>query len=396
MNSSHTSYRRNAVSLWSVIFRLEGNILCAVLPLCILNCTLLWLVAHYRERFKIGFSPTGHGLLTLLVSFLVISKVNLAYDRYRSVREHAGRGCMALRELVQIAMVISNTKLDYNDYPDVSGHANDREKEIRQWRLECIEKVKELLHVTVRVLQDQLLAKHFAYNKPLKAPSIATSRSSDSGITGYYSESRNDDEAKDLDPMLCMQSLRLHLYCPAVVEFEMLEKVNLVNKLHEYTSCYNSLLSLASTQLPFPLVQMGRAFLLIWTFTIPLVVLEGPFSTSTLWSAQAFLFFLTYGFIGLELVSIKLSDPFGKGRDDVPLSGIRDATIIGIENDWKDMATIQTTISERRWKYARQKGGGHQRQLPSNPLEQANSSQDHYNPPNCGYLSMTAADADLG
>ncbi len=78
MASQYYSYRTNAVSLCCVIFRLEGNIMFAVLPLCILNFVLLALVEYFRERYKFAFSPQGHGFLTLLVSFLVISKVNLA------------------------------------------------------------------------------------------------------------------------------------------------------------------------------------------------------------------------------------------------------------------------------------------------------------------------------
>eukprot|EP00536_Pseudo-nitzschia_multiseries_P012060 jgi/Psemu1/308742/fgenesh1_kg.441_\ len=250
------------------------------------------------------------------------------------------------------------------------------------------------MNAHVYVLQDRLLAKHFAYNKPLKAPSISSSSSNDSGITGYCSDPHSEDELKEIDPMQHIQSLRLHLYCPYGVELEMLEKVNLVNKLHEYTSSYTSLLTLASTQLPFPLVQMGRAFLLIWTFTIPLVLLEGPFQS--MYSAQAFLFFLTYGFIGLELVSIKLSDPFGKGRDDVPLSGIRDAAIIGIENDFKEMVAIQATVNDRRWKFARQKQSNHQRQVQMYPSEHTDNSQEHHGGPNFGYHHMAGADVDLG
>lgn len=60
--------------------------------------------------------------------------------------------------------------------------------------------------------------------------------------------------------------------------------------------------------IPFPWLQMARTFLFIWTFTIPLV-LRGV--TQEIWSATAFVFFLTYGLIGLELVSMKMLDPFG-------------------------------------------------------------------------------------
>ncbi|VEU40908.1 unnamed protein product [Pseudo-nitzschia multistriata] len=391
MSFRQTSYRRSAVSLWKVIFRLEGNIMFAVLPLCVINCLLLALVSYSREKFRLGFSPNGHGLLTLLVSFLVVSKVNLAYDRYRAVREYAGRGSTLLRELIQMAMAISIAHSNNNI------ENSEREKELRQWRLECVEKVKELLNSSVCVLQDRSLAKHFAYNKPVtkSGPSILTSSSSyDSRTVDLNGGSRDEDaETMLLDPLLQIQSLRLHLYCTPAMGFELLERVHLTNKLQEYATCYTSLLTLASTQLPFPLVQMGRAFLLIWTFSMPLVLLEGPFSD--MWSAQTFLFFLTYGFIGLELVSIKLSDPFGSGRDDVPISGIRDAAIQGIDNDLREIAGMQATISERRLKFSRQTIRQRRHQSHAQETEAGDCQDHHHDDQNYGYHAMAGADNDI-
>ena len=128
---------------------------------------------------------------------------------------------------------------------------------------------------------------------------------------------------------------------------------------------------------------------------MPLVLLEGPFSD--MWSAQAFLFFLTYGFIGLELVSIKLSDPFGNGRDDVQLSNIRDAAIVGIENDLKEIPMIQATISERRLRFSQQKKNQQQQQQQQlHPHEQADKVQDHHDQNSYAYHAMTGTDVHLG
>jgi predicted membrane chloride channel (bestrophin family) len=328
----------------------------AVLPLCVVNCLLLALVGYVRSHYHFEFSPNGHGLLTLLVSFLVISKVNLAFDRYKAVRMYTGQGAIVLRELIQMVIAISNrtttTGSSYDGYTNNnhagSLHAGDRERELRHWRLECVAKVTEILDASVCVLQNRSVAKHFAFNKDLDT-TIPIRKQRDFGS----SDSTVDGEWSVSDPLTLIQSLRLHLYCTPGLGLELLERVHLVNKLQEYTSCYTHMLNLASTPLPFPLVQMGRAFLLIWTFSMPLVLLDGPFSS--MWAAQAFLFFLTYGFIGLELVCIKLSDPFGNGRDDVQIWGIREAAIVGIENDLKEMATIQVTISERRLRFSQQK-----------------------------------------
>ena len=373
----YSSYRRNAVSLWSVIFRLEGNIMFAVLPLCILNCLLLALVGYFREKYKFALDPEGHGFLTLLVSFLVISKVNLAYDRYKAVRRYAGLGSTALRELIQMAIAVTNRAADNEDNID-SDHAIEREKELRHWRLECVEKVTDILDASVCVLQDRSLANHFAYNRALKTPPVTNNSKIKHGVSD--SEAFVDEETFVSDPLTLIQSMRLHIYCTPGLGFELLERVHLVNKLQEYTSCYTHLLGMASTPLPFPLVQMGRAFLLIWTFSMPLVLLDGPFTD--MWGAMAFLFFLTYGFIGLELVSIKLSDPFGKSRDDIPISGLRDAAILGIEKDMKEVTSMQATISERRQRFSQQKMKAKNQPRPHSQLLSGATTEDHgeYNP----------------
>jgi len=403
------SYRSSAVSLWNILFRLEGNILVAVLPFCIVNCLLLWWVSTL-ENF--GFSPTGHGLLTLLVSFLVIQKVNIAYDRFTAVRYYAGHGAIVLRELIQMAIVISMSAANNSrqqqqqqhnnttttnrdgsyintDTTNNNDNDNDLEKELRYWRLECVAKCTEIFECSIQVYQDQNLSKHFARNKPyLIDPNSQKLR--DNNNNNNNDNDDDDDETLLIsqDPMIHIQALRLHVYCASDLGLQLLERLNLASKLNEYTTTYNHLLTLSSTPLPFSLVQMGRAFLLVWTFSMPLVLLEGPFTS--FWAAQAFLFFLTYGFIGLELASIKLSDPFGDSRDDVQLKKIRDALIHGIENDLKQIPNQTTTISARRLLFSQQKQQKRRtttttrnRQKPQQQQQQHNSAghekDDHNN-----------------
>ena len=91
MSFSVSSFRGTTKNLFSVVFEREGNVFFAVLPYCAVNCALLAGVAYLDKLdLSLGFSPTGHGLMTLLVSFLVISKVNLTYERFRVARHSVG------------------------------------------------------------------------------------------------------------------------------------------------------------------------------------------------------------------------------------------------------------------------------------------------------------------
>ena len=194
---------------------------------------LLGLVAFLKEKqgFPFSFSPTGHGLLTLLVSFLVVQKVNLAYDRFRAVRKNAADTFLKLRELMQLVIAISSSS-DYtnpnNNYePSTAAAAEkgkkdvgnkntstkfeqDREKELRYWRLECVSKVSTLMDCTVRTVKDRRLACYFARNTP---------------INGSISSGEYEPDVSALDPLEHAQSLRMHVYCTSDLGIYLLERV---------------------------------------------------------------------------------------------------------------------------------------------------------------------------
>jgi predicted membrane chloride channel (bestrophin family) len=65
---------------------------------------------------------------------------------------------------------------------------------------------------------------------------------------------------------------------------------------------------------------MGRAFLFLWVFTMPLVLVK---VVDGFVSACIFLFFLTYGFVGMELVAMQLLNPFGDGKIQIQLQSTK-------------------------------------------------------------------------
>ena len=137
------------------------------------------------------------------------------------------------------------------------------------------------------------------------------------------------------DTMVYAQALRSHLYNAQIAEdqnndLQLLERIKLVDMLNEFIVHFRNLLKLASTPLPFPLLQMGRTFLFLWTFSIPFV-LRGVVEER--YTAMVFVFFLTYGFIGLELVAMKLVDPFGDGVNDLNVTGMREVRVFFVVLD---------------------------------------------------------------
>jgi predicted membrane chloride channel (bestrophin family) len=70
-----------------------------------------------------------------------------------------------------------------------------------------------------------------------------------------------------------------------------------------------------TTPVPFPLIQMTRTIVLIYVYSLPLVFLKDD-AVSLMWEHCVVVFLLSYGFLGLELVSIELDDPFGNDDND--------------------------------------------------------------------------------
>ena len=269
----------------------------------------------HKEGICIAFNPSGHALMTLIVSFLVINKVNVAYERYMQSRHALGRAFSSCRQLVQIALLYTE-------------HLVPVDKTV-SWRYETVTRIVNLLESTTQVIQD---SRHVNYL------------------------SRNDDlqpYAADDDPLVHVEALRFHLFninrivqketkettknisddAEAITCLDLYERMRLTDPLNGFVKNYDNLLKCVSTPLPFQLVQMSRTFLFLWTFSIPLVM-RG--FVEEMYSAMAFVFFLTYGFIGLELVSTGLMNSFADdGCTRLDVNGMKEATIIGIQKDMR-------------------------------------------------------------
>jgi predicted membrane chloride channel (bestrophin family) len=252
--------------------------------------------------------------MSLLIAYLGVSKVNLAYERYMTAQISTGHALMILRELNQLALTLTE---------NCSGEEAD------EWRSTTHQSIIQLIHETVATLRDGSHAALLARNVDRMNSNLGAT-----AVTGLD------------DPMVLIHALRSHLYHDSMIlsnkadeQLQLLERCKMVDLLHEFVMSYRNLLRIASTPLPFALVQMGRTFIFIWVVTIPFVLSGGDFLQQYP-SAFSFVILLTYGFLGLEFVSRMLSNPFGDEiRNDLNIKGMGAAAIIGIENDsrsWKE------------------------------------------------------------
>ena len=345
----------SAQNLFYILLERDENLFLKVLPYCFWNCAFLAVVAWWEvfDDTTINISATGHGLMAMLVSFLVISKVNLAYERFKHARHMVGTALLRLRELHQLVLTLSSSGDEEQfDHLMDEKQENLRQQQVAAWTMACTDKIVALVQATRQVPKSPEWARHLARDNV---------KPSDKTL---------------IDPMELVHDLRWHLHfqskrcrLPMVV----LERLALQRKLGEYVDAYDQVLELASTPLPFLLVHMGRVFLFLWIFSMPLVLRHGPFADFV--SALIFLFFLTYGFIGLELLSMHLAAPFGQGEegqknDMIHVHALCDATLSAIYRDLANHEKLvaatsgtdmlisslhddsATTISQRRRQFA--------------------------------------------
>jgi predicted membrane chloride channel (bestrophin family) len=67
------------------------------------------------------------------------------------------------------------------------------------------------------------------------------------------------------------------------------------------------------------LAQMARTFLFLYVYSIPFALLS---AVSKPIQSLVLVFIVTYGFLGLEYVTIELEDPFGDDPSDLPVTDL--------------------------------------------------------------------------
>ena len=86
-----------------------GSVWGKVLPYCIANALLALSLQILKYQFDIdlGIVDKGHTMMTLFVSFLIVSRVSISLGRYNESRGHLGVMYREGREFVQNMVVFT-------------------------------------------------------------------------------------------------------------------------------------------------------------------------------------------------------------------------------------------------------------------------------------------------
>ncbi|CAJ1913228.1 unnamed protein product [Cylindrotheca closterium] len=299
-----------------ILFQMYGSAFPNVFPFVLVN--VMWgLVVYYlKEHHKIDLtfhSSTGHSFMGLLVSFLIVSRSQISYGRFMSFRTHLATQYRLCRSISQLTCTYTMT---------------NQTQGARQWRHEVCFKTIKMLRVTMDALHWSSTSRDKWEEEYFKYQARDAEKGDDHGASDHFFNARKLSHGRrsNIDEIFRAPITNCHLLSQTIMthpdylgyKMPVNEYRDLVLMVASFQEAFHAFRVLIFTPYPFPLVQMTRAFLFFWVYTLPLVLLKDY----RLWNALLIVCLVSFGFIGIEYVSMALDDPFGDDTNDVDEHGM--------------------------------------------------------------------------
>ena len=126
---------------FSILFQLYGSVWPAVLPWCLTVLVVTGAVWYLRQNHIVDLtisSNTGHTFMSILVSFLIVTRTTITYNRFMEARQHLADLYRSSREIVQYTCLLTNQNVS---------------DEAKRWRSEVAYKTIVALRVAVAALE---------------------------------------------------------------------------------------------------------------------------------------------------------------------------------------------------------------------------------------------------
>lgn len=326
-------YGRDLAQTARVLF--IDSVIPSVIPYCIVNGIITYVVYELKQRkvIDVTSNPSGHKYLAVIMSFLLVTRVKIIYDRYMQNAKSLTNLNKACRELGQWTVAFT---------------AADKSQRAAQWRHDVAYSAILMLRVTVAVLEFQANPEQMPWELPEMDQNVQQGIQENLFVSIFKLNVNSDDENEEggTNRQRSQQSLLAHTTddqrtkleeacrAPVVLAFncrqEILkqrdgtwldrhkvwyhpcnEEMRLLDLVGDFSNDFHNLRQLIVTPMPFPLVNMAKIFLFLWVFTIPFSLCHFTFKGGVT-VPVTIIFLITFGFMGLEYVSMELSDPFGE------------------------------------------------------------------------------------
>uniref|UniRef100_A0A7R9Z8H1 Bestrophin homolog n=1 Tax=Pseudictyota dubia TaxID=2749911 RepID=A0A7R9Z8H1_9STRA len=300
----------------SVLFQMHGSVWPSVLPFCLVNVLITYLVVLAKwNGIDLTFPSDGHTFMAIMVSFLIVTRAQITYHRFMEARGYLSELFRSCRELIHHTAILT---------------MQDKCRGAKQWRKDVAFRTIVLLRVTIAALEFRTskintwdvvptdMRQSMVTFVPDGASPSTPRASSTHRMMKWAHGVRTLSDENFRAPIVMAYNLRAEIMKQRngqylKIDMHPNEELKLLAFVSDYIAAFHGLKKLITTPFPFPLVQMARTFLFFWIFTLPFALVR---EISEPVQAMLIIFFTTFGFIGLEYVSMELDDPFGDDPND--------------------------------------------------------------------------------
>lgn len=279
----------------SVIIQRYGSINAKVLPVCLWNLVVAALLVLLNDLYAIDWtiSEFGHEFMGMLVAFLIVSRASITFSLYYEFRTHVEALFQNTRALGQLSL----------SSPDIG----------RSDSLKIVLGAMQLLESTTKMVVGNDARGNSSDFMLRKSGNVMPSSSNGDGTTW----SHHSDRESDLNmSMTVRRTFLLRQLIGKSSNESSLSTYHLHETVDRYENAYYGIRKYLTTPFPFPLVQMARFVLFLYVLTLPFALLS---TDTSLIQAFLLVFIVSYGYLGIEQVSIELDDPFGDDPSDFPI-----------------------------------------------------------------------------
>ena len=274
------------------------------------------------------FSLLNNSFMSILVSFLVVTRTTITYNRFMLARSHLANLFRSAREIVQYTCLLSLA---------------DKGEAARKWRQDVAYRTIVTLRMVAAAVEYRTQGINSWEALPdedhqvteLMVPAVEDPALEDDSARLYSPRGEQKDVLASMAhgprslmdencraPVVWTYNLREEVMATRQRDvlvnrpFHPNEELRILHYTSEFQQYFHGLKTLITTPFPFPLVQMERTFLFFWVFSLPLLLIS---KNDQVLEVLILTFFCTYGFFGLEESSNEMSDPFGSDPNDFPI-----------------------------------------------------------------------------
>eukprot|EP00977_Amphora_coffeiformis_P019548 scaffold7349_cov173-Amphora_coffeaeformis.AAC.29 len=145
--------RWNESNHFAIMTQIKGSVIPRVIPYCIVNGIMTYVIYELKQKGvkDITSNPSGHKYLAVIMSFLLVTRVKIIYDRYMHNATSLTNLNKACREIGQMTVTLTDA---------------DKSERAARWRHDVVYAAIVMLRVTVAVLEFQANPEQMPWDLP--------------------------------------------------------------------------------------------------------------------------------------------------------------------------------------------------------------------------------------